>query len=89
MSNTVPIFKPNERFQVMDTPTAEKLRLANKRGRILSHWYGTRYNVQLDGEKSPRVIDASLLVHITAEDEARWAANAQTRAAAKEGEAKP
>ncbi len=75
MSDSVPVFGPNERFQVMDTTTARQMRLQNKRGTILQHYLGSRYRVRLDGEQQQRIVDACLLCHISAEDEARWAAH--------------
>jgi len=77
MSSTVPVFKIGERCQVMNTTTASEMGIQNLRGTINGN-PGLNPIVALD-RGDLRVISASLLVHISPEDEARWAKNSKEK----------
>ena len=74
MSSTVPKFVVGERFQVMNTTTSSEMGLQNLLGTIITEHPGQAPTVELD-RGDIMALSASQLVHITPEDEARWAKN--------------
>ena len=86
MSDTIPTFNSGDLVRIMQTRDMEHAGLANKIGvvaAVLTHRYDALCLIDLRSGEQVKVM-ASSLQRITAEDEARWAANA-SKAQAKAG----